>query len=138
MFNEHSETLRLELASSQSLSSTSSDSLSAEMYASSARFPTENCDDSSDSGETQMDQSLSDISFPMPSSLDKKGKKKEKKGRKGNSFIKSTTSIFTFSSAETKFKKFSSALEKILQSFESIQEWADITSFLLKFTKASF
>lgn len=143
MFDEYIDPILSESSSSRSLSSMSSDGLSAELDTQSVKHINENGDDSSETEETHIDQSLTDMFPSVLSSSDNKSKKRdkkekrEKKGRKGSSFIKSTTSIFSFSSTEAKFRKFSSTLEKVLQSFESIQEWADITSFLLKFNKAS-
>lgn len=36
---------------------------------------------------------------------------------------------------DAKYKKYASAIEKTLQSFESVAEWADIISFLNRLSK---
>ena len=39
---------------------------------------------------------------------------------------------------DPRYKKYVLAVEKTLQTFEAIDEWADIISFLSKFCKVSF
>ena len=39
---------------------------------------------------------------------------------------------------ESSFKKFQSAIQKILATFDSIDEWADIITFLTKLTKVGY